>query len=221
MFWWIVGSAVALLVLVAVVFGQSSKEQREANRATRRLVRDQHDKDRRAFLDHYLGDGEPTSCEWDGAPAYIFQRSDDPKIHIVKRGLGDQFEVRAHRIIEPDDVRAVAYEQPDRIEKYTRTVVTPVAVNAKKSAIARGAIGGVLLGPAGMLLGVGSAITPTTKIVEHTTKQQDSRVVPGLPFVVLTTRDREDPIIRLKFWRENDARKWALWIGDSAEALDA
>lgn len=65
-----------------------------------------------------------------------------------------------------------------------------------------------------MLLGVASALTPQTKIVEHRSSELAVRTVKGPPMLLITTRDREDPFIRLRFETADEARSYALWIGD-------
>ncbi len=175
---------------------------------------------RRAFVAEELGGNEPFDCRLDGKAALLASEQDDDGLRIIllaDRFWPKTFEVIGEDFIRYEMIRAVAYEQDDVVETYTRTVVTPVATQKKKSAIGRGLVGGVLLGPAGLILGAASGISPETKIVQTTSKQQDTRVVKGKPTVLLTLH-AVPPFKRLQFDKADDARAWAMWIGDKLSA---
>lgn len=167
------------------------------------------------FIANDLQDPEAKRLKLDGKYGFLSVKAGRSELRVVQISSSvEKFELTIDRTIPFSDIRTVEFVQDDKRETYRRAVTTPVALAKNKSAIGRGLAGGVLLGPAGLLLGAASALTPETKIVEHKSSELAERTVKGPPMLVITTRDRENPFIRLQFDDVDEARSYALWIGD-------
>lgn len=200
----------ALLISVANADAESRKRdaaEHAAKKAAFGIAKNE-------FIELKLSGVRPSPVKIDGLPALLSHVDGQSGVRIIMLRAPLVFEITSDVVIQFSAIRAVEFVQDDVVETYMRRVTTPVAVQKKKSAIGRGLVGGVLLGPAGLLLGAASGVAPSTKIVEHTVSHADQRIIKGPPTMMLTTRERVDPFIRIEFAKPDDARAWTLWIGD-------
>lgn len=214
--WWIFWGVVIATIGFWLYTDTNNAQARQAERETKTA---KYEADKQAFLSREFAGSELHLAKWDGKPAMFATVDDEAAIRLIQYvdhlpWVSNSWRVDLDRTIRFSDLRSVTVEQDDVVETFTRRVTTPVAVTKHKSAIGRGLVGAAVLGPAGLLLGAASAVKPTTKVIEHTTTQTDQRVVKGPPTLVLTTRDRTDPFVRIAFDKIDDAKAWALWIGD-------
>ncbi|QCQ98501.1 hypothetical protein [Brevundimonas sp. SGAir0440] len=141
-----------------------------------------------------------------------------PPSHFIGTGVdfseGMKFAPEKDVIVNFRDIVDVTVTQDDVIETYTRTVSTPVSVAKKKSSIGRALVGGVLLGPAGAVVGAVSGAATTSQIKTVVTKQQDTRVVAGPPTLTITLSGKPYTFERVTFATMDEARSWGLWLAD-------
>lgn len=144
--WWLFWIAMlGLLVVGLIVLAKKSEveqarhiEQRDAERRVRaeevRLARE-------AFISTELLGSNVTDCIFEEKPALISAPA-DADFRITQLNSKYTWTILSERVIPISEIRAVEVVQDDVVEKYSRKVTTPVAVNKKKSAIGRGLVGG-------------------------------------------------------------------------------
>ncbi len=212
---------VPVLILIVAWLNYEAKKsdtEREALQAEYAVKTEAFGLAREQFIQTEFGEAHPFDVKLDGKLAMLVPTPDERSIRVVQIANPHVWEVASDREIAFSQMRSVQFIQDDVVESYTRQVTTPVAVQKQKSAIGRGLVGAVALGPVGLVLGAASAMTPTTKITEHTTTMVDQRTVKGPPTVMITTFDHHNPFTRIEFSEPDDARAWALWMGDRLAA---
>jgi hypothetical protein len=161
---------------------------------------------RTEFLNGQVAWSEPTSCTLTRADGWLF--SDDTELRVVTYNMKREFEIATDDRYPIAGLSSASLEREERVERFKRTVVTPIAVQKGKSPIARGAVGGLLLGPAGLVLGAASGLTTKTKIVEHVHEVDDQRIVIGKPTLVLKFGTPLSHIVKLEMPSDLDVERW-------------
>ena len=215
-FWLVVGALIVWMFISSVKQQQANAVRIEENRIASEKRKVEFALAKAKFWADNFKNLEVHDCRFDGSPAFMMLKG--KAIRLVSIANQYIWDVKTDQTIKLSELRSVEFVHDDKIETYHRKVTTPVAVAKNKSAIGRGAAGMVLLGPVGLALGAASAMTPKTQIVEHTTTVMDQRVVKGPPMLVLTTKARTDPFIRLEFAKADDAKAWALYLSDQLAA---
>jgi len=98
-----------------------------------------------------------------------------PFSHDLEFNAGEKIEFPFRQIL------SVELQHNERNEKFYRTESVPVSATNKRSPVARAIVGGVLLGPAGMVVGAASGLGGTTKITSEERRVTDNRIVRGRP----------------------------------------
>lgn len=226
---WLILGVVAMVVGFAIYSSVSLGKEHQNLESELRSRLASYEGAKQTFLASAFPDSPVHPCKIGGQESVIATPKDQ-SLRLVQfsgpptvRPLGAQisphrvwndFRVESDREFTFDEIRAVAFEQGEIVETYNRVVTTPVAVAKKKSAIGRGLVGGVLLGPAGMVLGAASGVSQTTQIKHIKTVEVAERTVAGPPTVVLTTKDRHSLFVKIEMGSADEARAWVLWIGD-------
>jgi hypothetical protein len=91
------------------------------------------------------------------------------------------------------------------------TEKTPIVVQKNKSAIGRGLVG-ALAGPVGVVIGVASALTPESKIIEQETARTVMVLADGNPMLKIETTDIHRPLVELVFQNPKDAEEWYILL---------
>ena len=142
----------------------------------------------------------------------VMLSDDRGDLRIVVYELGTEFTCEEPLTFHLRDILSLTVARP-KITK-TRKKIAPVSIveNKRKSPVARGILGGVLLGPAGLVVGAASGLNSKTitKIEQHeVTEFYEAEGDPQL--IIGTTRD-DYPVLKMKFDPTSDAEKWMFRI---------
>ncbi|KHL24276.1 hypothetical protein PK98_15030 [Croceibacterium mercuriale] len=134
----------------------------------------------------------------------------------------DAFTVEVTAAVRATDILSVEIVRPSTKKRVRRMEAVPVVTSQKKSPVARGLVGGALLGPVGLVVGAASGIgrDVSTKIEEHVI--WDEVDAPGPAVLHIGTTILDSPLIRFKPEREQDAEDWLhrikAWQASSSAA---
>jgi len=148
------------------------------------------------------------NCVFEGAKGVFGMNSDSQKICLATYHLDEIFEPIMHVEIGIEKIFSASVKWSDVQETYYRTELVPIAIKNKKSPVARGLVGGVLLGPAGLVLGAASGLGGKATIVTEERKVRDQRTVKGKPVLFIGTTDPSYPSIKLSFVSDNVPEHW-------------
>lgn len=110
------------------------------------------------------------------------------------------------------DVLSSSVAKPKITRTRTKKVPVSIVENKRKSPVARGLVGGVLLGPAGLVVGAASGLNAKTGTrVEHH-DVTESYETDGDPQLILGTANEEFPILKFKFDPVTLAEEWMFKI---------
>ncbi len=228
-FWVMAGILVVGLIYASVVGGAELEKHRADIDAKAKARREAFETDKAAYLEGKY-DSEPMPCGVGAGVGVIGQTEGGVRIlswakpsdHFIEGGYDPAesltFTPKSDQSVLFNQIVEVAVSQDDVTETYIRTVSTPVAVAKKKSSIGRALVGGLLLGPAGAVVGAVSGAATTSQIKTVVTTQEDTRTVAGPPTLTLTVRGNPYSFERVTFSTMDEARSWGLWISDQRSA---
>lgn len=150
--------------------------------------------------------------------AWLALNRDENALRVLTYRSGEEVMIVSDKTVPLNSIMELTFRQDSREISYTRTVTTPVAVQKKKSAIGRGVVGLAVGGVPGLLLGAASAVTPSSKIVEHKQEIKDTKMVDGPPTLVFGLRDAEIPLMKLEFQERSLAEEWLYRIKAKLDA---
>ncbi|WP_156143842.1 hypothetical protein [Sphingomonas taxi] len=141
---------------------------------------------------------------------YLLMNSDEGRIGLMWARWRDDLEVEWDAVIELKAVVSVELQQNETTIMKLETTGT----TKKAGALSRAAIGGLLFGGAGAIVGAasaGSRIEATTTSTSQTLK--------GTPYLVIGTTDMMTPIHKVSMNSRSDGEKWLHRIRGALSAL--
>lgn len=148
-----------------------------------------------------------------GQPACYFMIDEKGgALRIATYQLTQEFAVDNDFEINVRGVISMNVASPSVTKTRTKTVPVTTIQHEKKSPIARGLVGGVLLGPAGLVLGAASGLnSKVTSTVSHEKVLEDYETV-GEPQLIIGTSDQTHPVLKIKFDPPSLAEEWMYRI---------
>lgn len=148
-----------------------------------------------------------------GQPKCFFMLSENRLLLRVVQYTADQyFEIQREFALVVKDVISLNVASPT-ITK-TRTKIVPITKIEKqnRSPVARGLVGGALLGPAGVVMGAASGLNAkVTSSVQHE-RVSESYDALGDPQLIIGTRNPDRPVLKIKFDPPSMADEWMFRI---------
>lgn len=134
---------------------------------------------------------------------YLMLREAQPQIRYIQARFGDATETLTDRAFATESIIAVEIEQETQtVMNYTSTASTKTA---KRSPLMRAAVGGMLLGGVGAIVGATSA--GSTSKTDVTTEGK-SQTVKGAIYLIIATNDIQDPMIKIEMPDMITAQQW-------------
>jgi len=150
-------------------------------------------------------------CSFRGHSALFGIKKDNSAIGVVTYRLeGAEFHAGTPVEVPVAMLLSAKVVRDDVREAYWRTEIVPVAVKNKKSPVGRALVGGVLLGPAGVVIGAASGLGGKSQVINEERRVMDERVVKGPPRLVIGTAT--NGVLNISFEAENHAEHWANQI---------
>lgn len=148
-----------------------------------------------------------------GQPHCYFMINDQGSaLRIASYQISQDFTIDGDTQIEIERVVSMNIASPSITKTRTKTVPVTTIEHKKKSPIARGLVGGALLGPAGLVLGAASGLnSKVTSSVSHEKIQEEYETL-GDPQLIMGTSNLDSPILKLKFDPPSLAEEWMYRI---------
>lgn len=150
--------------------GNSVGQRRAANEAVWQAFR----ADKEAFIAREFGQAQSFVVGQEGQK-FLFVVT-DAEVGLVRISQGQTFAAGPVSRRSHADLRGLNIRHGEGLENYRRRVVTPVAVTKRKSVVGRALVGAFVAGPAGMIVGAASGLSPSTTVREHVSHEAAVRV---------------------------------------------
>lgn len=214
---WVVLIAVIVGVIVLIAIAPKSAPSPAELEYRKRISDEQetYDMKRSELFEDNLAGYELIHCRMPTSQALLGLSGEENNLVVVSyqdHPLQRNFNVHEIATIDFESITRVELFTPERSGQITKRIITPVAVNKRKSAIVRGAVGGALLGPAGLLLGAASALTSEQEIKNVATINKEVGVIRGKPTISIYVDDHLHPI-NLEFTSDSEAKAVEQWLG--------
>lgn len=221
---------VAFAIIVAVVglliFAVISDSKRQAEASAKRLADHLAKKARDDEIENLVAawkkaqsiDGWQFVCEAkimhiSGYPECFFMMSDNGlllKMNEFERNV--PLVVKENAYLNINQIISINTARP-KITKSRKTSVPVSIVESKnKSPVARGLIGGAILGPAGIVIGAASGLNSKTTTRIENRDSYESYETQGDPQLIMGTTSPELPVLKLKFSAPELADEWMFRI---------
>lgn len=127
---------------------------------------------------------------------------------IVKYTLTNGFIITDARKLSASDILSADIVRPTVTKTVTRKQSVPVVTSKNRSPFARGLVGGMLLGPAGLVLGAASGLNKEVRTTIKEQEVQETVEAPGEPELVIGTRRPEFPVFKFRFQSALLVEEW-------------
>jgi len=161
-----------------------------------------------AFRESFDDDWVHNGCTVDGATTIIALKKDFRAVCIVSYEVGDVFSAGVVKDIPIEQIISCELQRENIVEKFYRTELVPVSQSNKRSPVGRAVVGGLLLGPAGLVMGAASGLGGKTTITTKEIQVRDERVVEGPPVLVLSTVNEQNDRFKIRFAEDALAEHW-------------
>jgi hypothetical protein len=143
---------------------------------------------------------------------YFMIGETSPRLRIVTYQVSQEFTIDGETEIDLARVISMNIASPSVTKIRSKTVPVTTIEHKKKSPIARGLVGGALLGPAGLVLGAASGLnSKVTSSVSHEKVQEEYETL-GDPQLIIGTSDKDNPVLKMKFDPPSLADEWMYRI---------
>jgi hypothetical protein len=130
---------------------------------------------------------------------YLMMTGDQSRVRIANVKLQPDYELRDDQVVEVSAIASAEIQQSsETVMKFESTAVT-----SKKGGLGRAAVGGVLFGGAGAV--VGAVTAPTTST--HSAKGQ-SETRKGPIYLIIGTTDIHRPVLKIQLPSMGIAEEW-------------
>jgi hypothetical protein len=148
-----------------------------------------------------------------GQPKCFFMLTDEGKaIRIVEFKDAPDFELQGECTLPTSRIISIHIASPTVTKTRSKTVPVTVVEKKNKSPVGRGLVGGVLLGPAGVVLGAASGLnSKVVSTVKHETVNENYDAL-GDPQLIIGTSNPDQPIFKIKFDPPTLADEWIYRI---------
>lgn len=208
-----------LLVLIIAFFawiivgGRREDEKRELEAAEyKRLYYLEADRKKR-LLDEatslFTGWSHITPAQINGSSG-VFALSENGLLvrYLTYDDTKADFEKRKDRTFAARSVLSLDVVIPDVTKTRTNYERVAEPVQKNRSVVGRAAVGGVVLGPLGAVVGGMTGLQPNTKIVERTVKKTETYQTKGPSVLVIGLRDVSEPVLRVMFDPSKLSNEW-------------
>ena len=186
----------------AVRASADTNKRRELARMTMALA------DRRAYLASLQAEYPlSTACRMNGVESDLLMDSDGTRLLFLLARTASVFSANNAYELPVTSIASIQLETRTTTETMKRTedVIIPQANN--KSTVGRAVVGGLLLGPAGAMVGAASSMKgPPPKIEKREIKEIVQRE--GVPLIVIYTKDPKRPVLKLDLTRKVPTEEW-------------
>jgi Tfp pilus assembly protein PilX len=225
---WIFG-IVAAVVVILLIIGLVDDSQQKARQAENKALSNQKLREAEAALEHFekaLADAVETRTRdrWkfvskgklmhiQGQPQCLAMMSDNGLIVRFEEVVDDNgFATKEPISLNLNQIVSLDTASPTITKSRKTSVPVTVTETKQKSPVARGLVGSVLLGPAGLVLGAASGLNAkvTTKTENQTIYEKYESS--GDPQLILGTSSPNHPVLKIKFDPPNLAEEWMFRI---------
>lgn len=214
---------VILAILVIILFfamqaGQSKFNEDQEQKAIRHEARVEEQKRKSAaekiWKDHVTKDGwqfitsaRMMKCHGD-PPCHVLASSDGSLLRFDRRD--DVFALDAEPLLTLGMNEIVSLDIVRPMTTRQRSVEVPETVTTvrRKSPVKRGLVGGVLLGPAGLVLGAASGLKDDTTTKTQMKKVTEQYQVEGDPRLAIGTSNPSNPYFEVRFIDSRESEQW-------------
>ncbi len=164
-----------------------------------------------AFIEAQEDCDRISRCPCSGEASLLMAERDGGAIRLASYRMKPEFEISTVARLPISSIVSFGLSTRESVERTMQRTVTPVAMPEKKSAVARGLVGGALLGPAGMVVGALSAVSPESKIVEHSS-YSPHQMTRHHQVLTIAANDGGPKVYVLEMERGGDADAWHHWL---------
>ncbi|HEX8301544.1 hypothetical protein [Sphingomonas sp.] len=148
-----------------------------------------------------------------GQPKCFFMLSESKALlRIVEYSDDPDFDVASEFGLPLQAVISLNTAQPTVTKKRSKQVPITAIETKNKSPVARGLVGGALLGPAGLVLGAASGLNSKVSSSVHYETVSEEYDTLGDPQLIIGTSNADRPVVKIKFDPPNLADEWLFRI---------
>lgn len=200
---WVIFGAVTFLALIFTWLGRKTAPKADPFEVQREAEQKEYDSAYFDLFQNELAGYVVIKCRTKNSQALlaIHEARNSLKFLTYRdHPLQRKFEVHERESFALSDLISAELTNPDKHETYWTETIVPVHHSKNKNALLRGAVGAAALGPAGLILGVASALTPTTVVRDEVQKQKNYRIVqgPSVLQIALANAERDSIVVTLK-----------------------
>lgn len=227
-FWgFIVGAAVPPLMLYFLRYGAiqeigerrrleaEKKEQARLERIERKkLARSKRDK----WVEGLAADAQSNACkarmleDGSGQDCVVMFARGRNAVRIIPYQLDEEFFELDAIELALTDIISLDIARPKVTKTRKKTVPVSIVENKRKSPVGRAAVGGVLLGPVGAVVGAASGLNAKTETRIENREVSERYETDGDPQLVVGTKLDDFPVLKLKFDPVANAETWMFKI---------
>lgn len=149
----------------------------------------------------------------EGQPRCVLALAENsPTLRFDRVDGSDDFKVHPPIILSLSDIISLNVARPTVRKSREELTPVPITESVQRSPVARGLLGGAILGPAGLVLGAASGLnSKTTTNIEYqtVTKEYDA---PGAPQLIIGTKWEDYPYFKIKCANQEVADEWMFRI---------
>lgn len=199
--WWIVITAVALMLFVWIIHGERKQKEKYALLQAKQKLLDEQGRRRAAEFEPSWDQEWPVRHQGRGERYrdYIMMSGDQRRLRFIGAKFIPEFELRRDEVIAVEDIVTVELQQSsETIMRYETTTTTK-----QGAPLMRAAVGGLAFGGAGAVVGAVSAKKTSTGTA---TGRSETRK--GPIYLVIGTTDIHNPMIKHTMPDMTTAESW-------------
>lgn len=145
-------------------------------------------------------------------PCFMLMSPSEKELRLDRYDHKENLKIEDTQLIKVSDIVSIKIDRPKTTGMRKETVPVSIVESKNKSPIGRGLVGGVLLGPAGLILGAASGLnSKTTTRVENQTVYREYETL-GAPQLIIGTKLMERPFFKIRCETQELAEEWMFRI---------